>query len=96
MGLIVGKGGRTIDEIRERSKVSSLTTPKNERGTFYGEIQLQAGCKEVKQATAIASAKKKKIWISAFLFGGIVYFVNIRHYANFQIYRPLNDTVHPT
>ena len=39
---------------------------------------------------------KKKNWNSATVFGGIVYFVNIRHYANFQIYRPINDTEHPT
>ena len=40
--------------------------------------------------------QKKNFWISAFLLGGIIYFVNIGHYANFQIYRPINDTEHPT
>ena len=40
--------------------------------------------------------QKKKIWISDTGFGGIFYLGNIRHYAKFQIYRPINDTVHPT
>ena len=71
-----------------------------------GEGVVEGGCgtgeggedpsKLMVEKLGISLCQKKKIWISAFLFGGIVYFVNIRHYANFQIYRPINDTGHPT
>ena len=57
VGLVVGRGGRTINEIRERSKVSNLTIPKNERGRFKGEIQVEGGSGEVEHASSLIRQK---------------------------------------
>ena len=63
----------------------------------YGKnLVKDCGLKKGGKGDCPVACAKKKNWNSATVFGGIVYFVNIRHYANFQIYRPINDTVHPT
>ena len=57
MGLVIGRGGSHLKEIREKSGVSHLTIPKHEGGISGAEIQVQGGRKEVEQAFSMIRAK---------------------------------------
>ena len=50
MGLVIGRGGSHLKQIREKSGVSHLTIPKDEGGRSGAEIQVQGGRKEVELA----------------------------------------------
>ena len=41
LGLVIGKNGSHLKEIREKSKVSNLSIPKDEGGKSLGEVHLQ-------------------------------------------------------
>ena len=53
VGLIIGKKGKNVKEIRKRSKVSNITAVNDKEGKFTGEIQLQGGGEEVDQASSL-------------------------------------------
>ena len=60
MGLVIGRGGSFLKEIRERSKVSKLTIPKHEvKRSVMGEIHLHGKGKDVAEAFAMIKKKLK-------------------------------------
>ena len=59
IGLVIGRDGSFLKEIREKAKVSSLTIPKEEGKRSVGEIHLQGKGKNVEKAFFMIVKKLK-------------------------------------
>ena len=59
LGLVIGKNGSHLKDIREKSRVSNLSIPKDEGGKSLGEVHLQGKGNQVQQALAMITKKLK-------------------------------------